>query len=220
MLYFYFPFNNIVLTEVQFKNGTRVGGFLGVLVGFPPFLPYSKGLHMESCRTEQSDAPTPANCATSRCRFSSLTDQLWYLNSHQQFSSAYTLIQGGVPPGANTNRTTAENTPMCLSAVPAPEPVKPDVPQNPPINYSLPLQVWAGPLAGGDVVVLLLNADDNATATITASWAEIGLGKGVVVSAQDLWTGESLGVLKNSAVSAKVGPHDTAVIRLTPTKSG
>ena len=89
----------------------------------------------------------------------------------------------------------------------------------PPINYSLPLQVWAGPLAGGDVVVLLLNTDDSAAATITASWAEIGLDKGVTVSAQDLWTGESMGVLTNGVVSANVAPHDTAVIRLTPTKT-
>lgn len=36
------------------------------------------------------------------------------------------------------------------------------------------LEVWAGPLSGGDVAVILLNRGQ-ATSTITANWADLGL---------------------------------------------
>eukprot|EP00040_Diaphanoeca_grandis_P031936 m.192325 g.192325 ORF g.192325 m.192325 type:complete len:645 (-) comp32461_c0_seq1:111-2045(-) len=171
-------------------------------------------LHMEHCRLETSDASTPADCATSRCRFSSKTDQLWYLNSLHQFSSAYTNFDGGVPPGANTSRHTPHNTPMCLSAVPSAAPVPPGPPP-PRLNTSMPLQVWAGPLMGGDVVVLLLNTG-NTTSPITAAWGDIDLKDGVVVVATDLWTGANIGTMSHNTVTANVSSHDVAAIRLTP----
>ena len=77
---------------------------------------------------------------------------------------------------------------MCLSAVPAPAPAKPIAPPSPRFNYSLPLQVWAGPLVGGDVAVLLLNSGDTNATTIVASWAELGLANGATVTATNLWT--------------------------------
>jgi hypothetical protein len=52
-------------------------------------------LHMEACRTETSDQQKPADCARSRCRFSSLIYQQWYLNSLQQMASAFTNIHNG-----------------------------------------------------------------------------------------------------------------------------
>eukprot|EP00041_Stephanoeca_diplocostata_P008679 m.128482 g.128482 ORF g.128482 m.128482 type:complete len:489 (+) comp17429_c0_seq15:1291-2757(+) len=170
-------------------------------------------LHMEPCRTETSDDPTPSDCATSRCRFSSLTDQLWYLNSLKQFSAAYTNFGGGVPPGAQP-RATPENTPMCLSAVPSPAPVNPPSPPA-SINVSAPLQVWAGPLSGGDVVVLLLNTGSSNN-TITAHWSDIGIAAGVVARAMDLWTGADLGLWQSDRIAADVASHDTAAFRLTP----
>ena len=78
-----------------------------------------------------------------------------------------------------------------------------------------PLQVWAGPLADGDVVVLLLNIG-NGTATITASWADIGLESGSHVNATDLWTGDAVAVPVVGSISAAVASHDSAVFRLSP----
>jgi hypothetical protein len=79
-----------------------------------------------------------------------------------------------------------------------------------------PLQVWAGPLAGGDVVVLLLNIG-NETKSITAEWADIGLKHGVRVNAKDLWTGKVVGGGNpfTGSISASVATHDSAVFRLS-----
>ena len=72
------------------------------------------------------------------------------------------------------------NTPWCLatSANTAPSPPPPA----PAVDISQPLQVWAGPLAGGDVAVLLLNIG-NGTKKITASWDDVGLKSGVSATA-------------------------------------
>ena len=73
-----------------------------------------------------------------------------------------------------------------------------------------------GPLEGGDVVVLLLNAG-NGTTTINTSFADIGLGSQVTtVKAVDLWTGKSAGLMSGSTVSESVASHDSAVLRLSP----
>jgi alpha-galactosidase len=77
----------------------------------------------------------------------------------------------------------------------------------------MPLQVWAGPLSGGDVVVLLLNTG-NYTKTITARWADIGLKSGLSMKATDLWTGRVVGAPAVGSTSASVAPHDSAVFRL------
>jgi hypothetical protein len=170
-------------------------------------------LHMEPCRKETSDEPTPQDCTTSRCKYSSLTDQLWYLNSLLQLSSAYTNFKGGIPPGTKP-RNTPTNTPMCLSAVSSLAPKPPNPPLN-PFSTSSPLQIWAGPLSRGNVVVLLLNTGHHSS-IITASWSQVGLEQGTAVRATDLWTGASMGVLTTNSISATVGMHDVAAIRLSP----
>ena len=110
---------------------------------------------------------------------------------------------------------------MCLSAVPAPAPAKPIAPPSPRFNYSRPLQVWAGPLVGGDVAVLLLNSGDTNATTIVASWAELGLANGATVTATNLWTGkEHSEYLTSDGVIAKVDSHDVAAIRLTAKTEG
>jgi alpha-galactosidase len=76
--------------------------------------------------------------------------------------------------------------------------------------------VWAGPLSGGDVVVLLLNIG-NGTRTLTASWADIGLQSGVRMKVTDLWTGQAASAQAVGNVSARVASHDCAVFRLSPT---
>lgn len=75
------------------------------------------------------------------------------------------------------------NTPWCLAtapnrATPAPQTTATVV------DVSQPLQVWAGPLADGHVVVLLLNTG-NTTKTITATFEDVGLQNSACVHATD-----------------------------------
>lgn len=48
------------------------------------------------------------------------------------------------------------------------------------------LQVWAGPLSGNRLAIALWNRCSK-VATITASWASVGLESGIHVSVRDLW---------------------------------
>ena len=172
-------------------------------------------LHMEACRVETGDAPNATDCLTHNCRFSDLTDQLFYLNRLGQLSLAWTNFQA---PRGLPSRTAATNIPMCLVTEGGSQPLNPPstspAPYTGAVNESKPLQVWSGPLAGGDFAVVLLNTGDTA-ARITASFADIGVHSGVDGgSATDLFTGASVEV--KGAVSATVGSHDVAAFRLTP----
>ena len=80
---------------------------------------------------------------------------------------------------------------------------------------SISSQVWAGPLSGGDVVVLLLNIG-NGTETITARWADIGMPTGQRAEATDLWTGKAMAAPVVERISTRVASHDSAVFRLSP----
>ena len=79
----------------------------------------------------------------------------------------------------------------------------------------MPLQVWAGPLSSGETVVLLLNTG-NYTATIAASWADVGLKHGQRMKATDLWSGQTIAAPVAGSISASVTSHDSAVFRLAP----
>ena len=70
-------------------------------------------------------------------------------------------------------------------------------------------QVWAGPLSGGSVAVILLNLDDTNTSTIT-----IGL-QSQQASARDLWLHKDAGVMSGK-VSGSVHPHGVFMYKLTP----
>ena len=175
----------------------------------------SSSLHMEACRKEAGDktTPNPTGCRDGNCRFSGIIYQLWFLNSLGQFSSAITNIQNGPNQLLPMIRNFPANTPWCLASSPnsaAPPPAPP-----PAVNASMPLQVWAGPLSGGAVAVLLLNTG-NSTRTITASWTDVGLQSGVRANATDLWTGEAAAASIVGSISASVAAHDSAVFRLSP----
>ena len=111
---------------------------------------------MEACRIETGDGANATDCSKSNCRFSSLTDELFYLNAREQLVLGWTNFQA--PRGA-APRVAARNIPMCLvvwgGAQQGPSPSPPP----PAVDDTLPLQVWAGPLVGGDVVVVLLNGE-------------------------------------------------------------
>ena len=174
----------------------------------------SSSLHMEACLKEAGDktTPNPSGCRDGNCRFSGIIYQLWYLNSLGQFSSAITNINNGASALLPMIPNFPANTPWCLASSPnsaAPPPAPP-----PAVDSTMPLQVWAGPLAGGDVVVLLLNVG-NGTKTITASWADIGLKSGLSAKATDLWTGKAMAAPVVGSISASVASHDSAVFRLS-----
>lgn len=170
-------------------------------------------LHMEDCRSETGDGTNAEDCWSSNCRFSSLSDQLFYLNGLGQLSLAFTNFQAPRtdPPRPNIS----VNVPMCLVTGGGSQPLPTPPPPPPSINTSLPLQVWAGPLSGGAVAVVLLNTGNN-SAPISATWTDIGLPKGSRVTALNLWTGTSVTTGEDS-VTLTVGSHDAAALRLTPT---
>lgn len=175
-------------------------------------------LHMAPCLKEAGDKtePNPTGCHDGNCRFSGIIYQLWYLNSLGQVTSAITNIANGANQLLPMIDNFPSNTPWCLASSPNTAPMPPAPP--PAVDTAMPLQVWAGPLSGGDVVVLLLNTG-NSTQPIVAGWDDIGLSKGQRVAAMDLWSGKALGTYVGT-ISAKVASHDSAVFRLSPLNRG
>jgi alpha-galactosidase len=79
-------------------------------------------------------------------------------------------------------------------------------------------EVWARPLAGGAVAVVLLNRGD-APVRIKVGWGELGLAQnaGLVASPQfavrDLWSRRDLGTIRDG-YSAEVAPHAVVMLRV------
>ncbi|XP_009760245.1 alpha-galactosidase [Nicotiana tabacum] len=78
------------------------------------------------------------------------------------------------------------------------------------------LEVWAGPLSGKRVAVVLWNRSSS-KADITAYWSDIGLDSSTVVDARDLWAHSTKGSVKGQ-ISASIDSHDCRMYVLTPTK--
>ena len=77
------------------------------------------------------------------------------------------------------------------------------------------LEVWAGPLEGGAVAVILLNCGTSA-ANVTAEWTDIGLKKDSKAAVRDLWILQDLGVMQGS-VTAMVASHGVVMYKIIPT---
>lgn len=75
-------------------------------------------------------------------------------------------------------------------------------------------EVWAGPLSGNRVAVVLWNRGSSTT-NITAYWSDIGLNPSTVVNARDLWAHQDQSSVKDQ-VSASVDSHDCKMFVLTP----
>jgi len=83
------------------------------------------------------------------------------------------------------------------------------------VSASGSAQIWAGPLASGDVGVILFNRGDSAQ-NITVTWtAHLGMQPDTTVSIRDLWAHRDLGTFTNS-YSAVVVSHGSQTLRLTP----
>ncbi|KAI5670392.1 hypothetical protein M9H77_10756 [Catharanthus roseus] len=77
------------------------------------------------------------------------------------------------------------------------------------------LQVWAGPLSGHRMAVVLWNRCSEA-ATITAEWPALGLESSIRASIRDLWKHEIVSVNKAASFSARVEPHGCEMYILAP----
>lgn len=75
-------------------------------------------------------------------------------------------------------------------------------------------EVWAGPLSGGRVVVVLWNRGSS-QASITASWADVRLDSSKVVDARDLWAHKTTYSVQRE-ISATVDSHDVKMYVLSP----
>ncbi|OAY72720.1 Alpha-galactosidase [Ananas comosus] len=76
------------------------------------------------------------------------------------------------------------------------------------------LEVWAGPLSGGSVAVVLWNRSGS-QASITANWSNIGLKSSTVVAARDLWAHTSMSSVQGQ-LTATVAAHACKMYVLTP----
>ena len=77
------------------------------------------------------------------------------------------------------------------------------------------LEVWAGPLDGGAVAVVLLNRGTSA-ANVTAEWTDIGLKTSTKATVRDLWKMKDIGIMQDS-VTAMVASHGVVMYKMTPT---
>lgn len=75
-------------------------------------------------------------------------------------------------------------------------------------------EVWAGPLSGGRVAVVLWNRGSD-EASITASWSSIGLNASTVVDAHNLWTDEVTSSVQGE-LEETVDTHACKMYVLTP----
>ena len=98
---------------------------------------------LQACRKETGDktTPNPSGCRDGNCRFSGIVDQLWYLNSLGQLSSAITNIENGANQLLPMIPGFAANTPWCLTSSPNSTPPPPPPPPPPAVDATMPLQV-------------------------------------------------------------------------------
>ena len=77
------------------------------------------------------------------------------------------------------------------------------------------LEVWAAPLSGGGLAVVLFNRGEWAR-DIVASWTELGLPPSAPMGVRDLWGRADLGIHTGSVRRAAVPSHGVAFLRLSP----
>ncbi|XP_022146795.1 alpha-galactosidase 3-like isoform X2 [Momordica charantia] len=77
------------------------------------------------------------------------------------------------------------------------------------------LEVWAGPLSGSRLAVVLWNRCSVAS-TITTDWNALGLKPDTSVSVRDLWQHKEVTGAAVASFGAKVDPHDCKMFVFTP----
>ncbi|KAA3478895.1 alpha-galactosidase-like isoform X1 [Gossypium australe] len=79
------------------------------------------------------------------------------------------------------------------------------------------LEVWAGPLSGKRVVVVLWNRSQ-ARAVISVKWREIGLSPSTPVTVRDLWKHSFVSMNKRYRMGAYVAGHACKMYIMTPVR--
>jgi alpha-galactosidase len=79
-------------------------------------------------------------------------------------------------------------------------------------------EVWMKPLAGGELAACVLNAGDDA-AEITFDWHRLQTMPGGKFTIRDVWRKAEVGTT-DKPFRAALEPHDVALLRLTPAKTG
>lgn len=77
-------------------------------------------------------------------------------------------------------------------------------------------EIWAAPLSGYRVAVILLNRSSNMRTAITAHWDDIGIPPESVVRARDLWEHKTLKAKFVGSLTATVDPHACKMFILNP----
>ncbi|CAN6453478.1 unnamed protein product [Victoria cruziana] len=77
------------------------------------------------------------------------------------------------------------------------------------------LEVWAGPLSGRRIAVVLWNRSSS-RALITVGWREIGISSYTRVAVRDLWAHVDVSRGQQFRLAAYVGPHACKMYILTP----
>jgi len=79
-------------------------------------------------------------------------------------------------------------------------------------------EVWAGPLANGDIGVILFNRGAS-SANITITWTvDLGMNPNTNINIRDLWAHKDLGSFNNQ-YSAMIASHASQTLRFSPTSA-
>jgi hypothetical protein len=76
-------------------------------------------------------------------------------------------------------------------------------------------EVFAGPLAGGDLVVLVFNREMTTPTDIAVYWSDLGIKSGTKMKARDLWAKQDEGTFVDHLVAKAVSVHGVRVYRLS-----
>ena len=116
--------------------------------------------------------------------------QAWtYVNATGQFTSS------AAPPGAGNRKYCLARTPDVTGGA---------------------LETWAGPLANGDLVVILFNRNGAAPVQMTADWRVLGLDTGKAMRVRDVIARADNGTFAGSfTTQGTVDIHGVAMLRLS-----
>ncbi|EGG17902.1 hypothetical protein DFA_08903 [Cavenderia fasciculata] len=75
-------------------------------------------------------------------------------------------------------------------------------------------QIWAKPLADGSKAVILLNRNDNESATIQLQWGDIWESPSTSLIVRDLWAQQDIDTFTGSYTATNIPPHGCVMLRV------
>ncbi len=79
-------------------------------------------------------------------------------------------------------------------------------------NTTTNTQLWAKPLANGDIAVVALNTDDNNSRNVAVTWSSLGWPSSASVLVYDLWAHASLGTFTGGHIAAGVSKPNALIL--------